>query len=177
MGASSGVGLETVQTALDAGHFVRAFARGASGIPIENDRLEKMPGDALSPTDVAAAVAGIDVVVQSLGVPFNARLILGPITLFSQATAILLPAMQKAHVRRLVTVTGFGAGELTFDAVQLIDDTTEGQQTGVTVGADIDAVGAISSTAAVPEPSTFALLGMGAVGLIGYRRWKRQQAA
>ena len=30
---------------------------------------------------------------------------------------------------------------------------------------------------AVPEPSTFALLGIGAIGLIGYRRRKRQQAA
>ena len=30
---------------------------------------------------------------------------------------------------------------------------------------------------AVPEPSSFALLGMGAIGLIGYRRWKRKQAA
>ena len=30
---------------------------------------------------------------------------------------------------------------------------------------------------AVPEPSTFALLATGAIGLIGYRRRKRKQAA
>ncbi len=37
------------------------------------------------------------------------------------------------------------AGTYTFEAVQLIDDTDEGGQTGSTVGADIDSVGAISS--------------------------------
>ncbi len=40
---------------------------------------------------------------------------------------------------------GFAAGALVFDAVQLIDDRLEGGSTGSTVGADIDAVGAIAS--------------------------------
>ena len=40
---------------------------------------------------------------------------------------------------------GYAAGELEFDAVQLIDDYYEGGTTGSTVGADIDAVGAIGS--------------------------------
>jgi hypothetical protein len=40
---------------------------------------------------------------------------------------------------------GFLPGELRFDAVQLIDDLNEGQTDGATVGADIDAVGDISS--------------------------------
>jgi len=40
-------------------------------------------------------------------------------------------------------------GTYMFDAVQLIDDENEGQQAGSTVGADIDAVGAIST---IPMP-------------------------
>jgi hypothetical protein len=60
---------------------------------------------------------------------------------------------------------GFGAGQLTFDAVQLIDDINEGQSSGSTVGADIDAVGAISSAPPVvnkvPEPGSLALLAGG----------------
>ncbi|AQQ08466.1 hypothetical protein L21SP3_00243 [Sedimentisphaera cyanobacteriorum] len=40
---------------------------------------------------------------------------------------------------------GYSAGELLFDAVQLIDDYNEGNNSGATVGADIDAVGAIGS--------------------------------
>ncbi len=34
-----------------------------------------------------------------------------------------------------------------------------------------------TAAAAVPEPTTFALLGVGTMGLIGYRRRKRKQAA
>jgi hypothetical protein len=52
-----------------------------------------------------------------------------------------------------VFLPGFAAGELEFDAVQLIDDRNEGNAGGVTVGADIDSVGAITSV--VPEPSSF----------------------
>jgi hypothetical protein len=43
------------------------------------------------------------------------------------------------------TFTGFAAGQLRFNAVQLIDDPNEGNPTGAAVGADIDAVGALSS--------------------------------
>jgi hypothetical protein len=63
---------------------------------------------------------------------------------------------------------GFGAGVLNFDAVQLIDDPAEGLMVGETVGADIDAVGAITS---VPEPSTLVLVALGVALLaIGQRR-------
>lgn len=62
---------------------------------------------------------------------------------------------------------GFGAGD-TFSYVRLTDDTNEGQQSGSTVGADIDAVGAISTIAApgVPEPATWLTMVLG-FGLVG----------
>jgi len=60
---------------------------------------------------------------------------------------------------------GLGAGQLRFDAVQLIDDIAEGASSGSTVGADIDAVGAIFSAPPVPrevpEPGSLALLAGG----------------
>ena len=71
--------------------------------------LERFPGDALNGRDIEAALDGIDAVVQTLGVP--ARDLLGPVRLFSDATNILVPAMEKAGVRRLVAATGFGAGD------------------------------------------------------------------
>lgn len=42
---------------------------------------------------------------------------------------------------------GFSSGTLHFDAIQLIDDPSEGGDSGTTVGADVDSVGAISSSA------------------------------
>ena len=122
IGASQGIGLETVKAALAAGHRVRAFARSADRISLSREdlahgNLELRTGDALKAGDVAAALEGIDAVVQALGVPV--RDLLGPVRLFSEATGILVPAMQAAGVRRLVAVTGFGAGD-SRDAIGLL---------------------------------------------------------
>lgn len=111
MGASSGIGLAAVRLALERSHAVRAFARSVSRIGIEHPALVKVTGDARKPTDVRAALTGVDAVIQALGVPGNMRMITGPIDLFSTATRVLLPAMREAGVRRLIAVTGFGAGD------------------------------------------------------------------
>ena len=111
IGASRGIGLATARIALDRGHAVRAFARSAAGIPLGHPRLAKVGGDARSPADLRAALAGADAVVLALGIPGDARMVLGPVDLFSTATRALLPEMRDAGVRRLAAVTGFGAGD------------------------------------------------------------------
>ncbi len=112
IGASRGIGLETVRRALAAGHRVRAFARGAAAIPVEAPALEKVAGDALDAgrRDVSA-LTGADAVIQSLGASHGPQSILGGTTIFSQATRILIDAMRATGVRRLVAVTGLGAGD------------------------------------------------------------------
>ena len=44
VGASRGIGLETVKAALEAGHSVHALARSARRIPVDHPKLEKWPG-------------------------------------------------------------------------------------------------------------------------------------
>jgi putative NADH-flavin reductase len=111
IGASRGIGLETVKAALLAGHSVRALARSAASIPTENSGLEKVPGNALDSSTIRSALEGVDVVVETLGVDIAPRSIFERTTLFSQSTRILVDAMKIAGVKRLIAVTGLGAGD------------------------------------------------------------------
>ena len=111
IGASRGIGLETVKATLKAGHPVRALARSARRIPIDHPKLEKMAGDALEMATVKRALTGVDVVAQSLGVSPGPEIILKPTRFFSKPTRVLVTAMKEAQVKRLICVTGFGAGD------------------------------------------------------------------
>lgn len=109
VGASKGIGLETTRQALDAGHDVRALARSATAIAISNPSLEKMRGNALKTEDVEAALVGMDVVIQTIGVGLGE--LFRPVHLFSDATRVLIAAMKRQDIKRLICVTGFGAGD------------------------------------------------------------------
>ncbi len=111
IGASRGIGLETVKQALMAGHRVRAMARSADAIPLDHADLETRAGDALDAEAVRESLDGVDAVVQALGVAAGPDMILKPVRLFSDSTAILVPAMEAAGIRRLICLTGFGAGD------------------------------------------------------------------
>jgi putative NADH-flavin reductase len=110
-----------VKAALRGGHRVRALARSAAGMPIENADLEKLPGNALDSDTIKDALAGVDVVVQTLGVDISLRAIVEPTTLFSRSTRILVDAMKAAGVKPLIAVTGLGAGDSRGHCVILYD--------------------------------------------------------
>src|SRR6266566_7643889 len=61
-------------------------------------------------TAVNRALSGVDVVTQSLGVSAGPEIIFKPTRFFSKATRVLVTAMEEAQVKRLICVTGFGAG-------------------------------------------------------------------
>ena len=109
IGASRGIGLETVKLALKAGHSVREMACSARAMRLRAPKLEN--GDALDQHAIERALAGVDAVVQTLGVSPTPELIFGGTRLFSVATRVLVNAMEANAVRRLICVTGFGAGD------------------------------------------------------------------
>jgi putative NADH-flavin reductase len=111
VGASRGIGLETIKLALKAGQSVRAMARSATAIHLHDPKLEKLDGDALDQHTIEHALVGVDAVIQTLGVSPTPELIFSGTRLFSAATRILVNAMEASPVRRLICVTGFGAGD------------------------------------------------------------------
>ena len=60
IGASKGIGLETVKLALKAGHSVRALSRSATAIRLHDPKLEKLDGDALDRDTIERALVGVD---------------------------------------------------------------------------------------------------------------------
>jgi len=111
IGASKGIGRRGVDSALKRGCSVRAMARGAEAIDLEHQRLEKFPGDATKRDDVRRALDGVDAVILAIGMPAGLTRLLRPVTVFSRSTEVLVDAMEASGPKRLVAVTGFGAGD------------------------------------------------------------------
>lgn len=106
LGATGTVGSLIVALALAAGHTVMAQSRDpvkleALAAPVERAVFDPMDADALR-----AAVQGKDAVVFALGVNTT-----GPTTFFSDVTERLVDSMTQTGVKRLVAITGVGAGE------------------------------------------------------------------
>jgi putative NADH-flavin reductase len=106
-GGTRGIGRQLVEQALAAGHGVTALARHPERLAIEHERLRKVQGDVLDAPSLPGAMAGQDAVCCAIGVktPWEQP------GVFSQGTERLLAAMKASAVRRLVCVTGIGAGD------------------------------------------------------------------
>lgn len=105
LGASGGVGSSLLEQAARRGHRITAQTRSAARIT-ETDAISVIVG---APTDAAFLrrhVPGHDAVALCLGVDTTGRT-----TLVSETTTAVVAAMQTAGVRRLVAVTGVGAGD------------------------------------------------------------------
>lgn len=109
MGATSGIGALAREEAVSRGLRVRAFARSADIIEAR-ELVEPMVGDARSPEDVSAAVKGARAVIYAIGIKERLAMLWEEETLFSDSTRVLLEAMKQSDIKRLVAVTGFGAG-------------------------------------------------------------------
>ena len=103
LGATGGIGLETVGQAIKRGHSVTAFVRSPERLQRFAGRITIRQGDLLNPAQLQLAIAGHDAVLSG----FGPRLPLAgsDANLLRDFAAALIPAMQSAEVRRLVIVS------------------------------------------------------------------------
>jgi putative NADH-flavin reductase len=102
-----------VKQALSHGHTVTAFVRNPATLPIGDQRLRVVIGDATRDTaTVAEAIGGQDVVVSALG----RRNSFKSDHLIERSVKVIMPAMERAGVRRFILVSAFGVGESRRDA-------------------------------------------------------------
>jgi uncharacterized protein YbjT (DUF2867 family) len=107
LGATGGTGRLIVGEATAKGHSVVALVRSRANAP-DLAGAQLIEGDARDEGALTRALEGCDAVVSSLGTgisPFR------EVTLLSVATQALVAAMGRCNVRRLVCITGMGAGD------------------------------------------------------------------
>jgi len=107
LGATGGTGRLIVGEAMAKGHSVVALVRSRANAP-DLAGAQLIEGDARDESALTRALEGCDAVVSALGTgisPFR------EVTSLSVATRALVAAMAQRHVRRLVCITGMGAGD------------------------------------------------------------------
>ena len=104
IGASAGVGLETVKRALERNHTVTTLSRSTIQLP-ENQNLISLKGNALNKEDLQKSIENADAVIVALGTGKSMK----PTTLYSDFAKILVETGKKDIPT--VVLTGFGAGK------------------------------------------------------------------
>ena len=107
IGATGGTGRQLVEQALTAGHDVTALVRDLEKIRARHERLRVVQGDILDFNSLDLAVADQEAILSSLGT----KSVFRPVIIFSEGTTNLLKAMTQHDVRRLICITGIGAGD------------------------------------------------------------------
>jgi uncharacterized protein YbjT (DUF2867 family) len=107
LGATGATGRLIVAKAIAEGHNVVALVRSKAKAD-DLTGAELIEGDARDAAALTRAMAGCDAVVSSLGTamsPFR------EVTMLSTATRALVGVMERQNIRRLVCITGLGAGD------------------------------------------------------------------
>lgn len=102
-GATGQTGRPLVQKALDAGYTVRALVRSPQKMPIRHQNLIVIQGSSLDKAKVDETIEGSDGVISALGQDKNS-----PADLQTRSTQLIVNAMKRFSIRRLVSLTGAG---------------------------------------------------------------------
>ncbi len=107
IGATGPTGQQIVEQGLAQGHQVTALVRNPDKFEMQHNSLQIVKGDILDPASLDA-VQQQDAVISSLGIK---KIGLEPVTVLSEGTKNLLQAMERHSVKRLICITGLGAGD------------------------------------------------------------------
>jgi putative NADH-flavin reductase len=102
-GANGKVGQRIVTQLLSDGHEVRAFTHSNSQLA-SHPKLETIRGDVRERSDVARAIQGSDAVISALG-SWGTK----SKDILATGMRSIIPAMEAAGIRRIVSLTGAGA--------------------------------------------------------------------
>jgi len=105
-GSTDSVGRLLVQQALEEGHNVTAFTRNPAKLDIKHKNLRVVQGDVMDLVSVESAMKDQDAVLAALGSPP-----LRKNKVRSEGNRQIIRAMEKAGVRRFVTLSTLGAGD------------------------------------------------------------------
>ncbi|TNC64920.1 NAD-dependent epimerase/dehydratase family protein [Rubellimicrobium roseum] len=106
LGATGGTGRAIVRRLRETGDVPVALVRSPD--KARDLDAEIVQGDARDPAALDRALEGVDAVVSALGTPASP---FREVTALSTATKVLVTAMRRKGVRRLVAITGMGAGD------------------------------------------------------------------
>jgi putative NADH-flavin reductase len=102
-GATGKTGILVIFQALNQGHTVTAYLRNPSKMTIQHKNLRVIQGELNEAGKIAEAVAGQDAVLCTLGINTNK-----PNTILSDATRLILQAMESAGVKRFICMSSAG---------------------------------------------------------------------
>lgn len=107
IGASAGIGLETVKRGLDRNHSITTLSR--SDIEIEEKKsLKVILGDATNKVNLLSSIQNADAIIVTLGTSRNMK----ATTLFSDFAQLMVEIHKENKIDSpFIFVTGFGAGE------------------------------------------------------------------
>ncbi len=114
VGASKGIGRQTVKAALAQGHEVTAFSRNPSKLDIKHPKLKLRSGNALDTKSLEQIIPGHDVIICALGLPTLKAIgppFAGRSYVLSKGTKNILDNMRATKVKRYICVTAIGTGD------------------------------------------------------------------
>lgn len=107
IGASRGIGFELLEQAVSSGHEATALVRNPQSMTLSHANLRVVKGDILDKSSIEEALAGQDAVCVTIGIKVTRK----PVSIFSKGTEQVVEAMKNSSCRRLICVTGIGAGD------------------------------------------------------------------